>query len=464
MRNNGPVFVLVPIFVVVLGIAARSQQSNVEFMSLDAAQPILKAFSNALPSGLPGTPAPEAWSTWLRTEDANIRRRLDIGEEDTLTNLLRFGVTYTREYQIDRDDLARYGNSTLVNAFAEHRADDLVRALASPTANEGMMEMRAFLIRRGYSFKTPEDRARVKQYLLANLARMRDEFTQFREKLKTADPSEQSQLYAQRGISLDTNLWPDYALDRSLGEMAKAGLLKPGSVRRIAIIGPGLDFANKEFGNDFYPPQSIQPFAILDSLIRLGLTDPKNFKLFTFDISTSVNIHLARTQKSAASGRPYVVQLPWNSAVPFNPEYFAAFNTYWQALGAQIGTPVNPVSVPVKVAQEIHIRAVSIRPEIARQVIPVDMNIVFQHLTGTDPDWDLDLVIGTNIFIYYGAFEQSLARANLAAMLKPGGFVLTNDLLADKVPSHLDEVHTTTIEVRSNPQIMDHVYCYRRQP
>jgi hypothetical protein len=456
---------LVSLIVVVgLCIQAACQPPKVEFISLEATQAILREFSDTLPAELRNGPDGAAWSVWVKAQDTSIRQRLELGEEDTLTNLLRFGVTYTEEYQIDREYLARYGKSTLVNSFAENRANDLVRALASSNANEGMQEMRAFLIQRGYSFKTAQDRERVKQHLLENLAHMRDEFAQFREKLKTADPSEEAQLYSQRGISLDTNLWSDYALDRSLGELVKAGLLKPGSVRRVAIVGPGLDFANKEFGNDFYPPQSIQPFAVLDSLIRLGLTDPNAFQLYTFDISPSVNIHLARAQKNAAAGKPYVVQLPWNSAVPFNEEYFAAFDTYWQKLGNQIGAPVKPVPVPLKLAQDIHIRAVSIRPEIARQIIPIDMNIVFQRLTATDPDQRFDLIIGTNIFIYYGAFEQSLARANLAAMLKPGGFVLTNDMLADKVPSQLEEAHRTTIEVRSEPKIMEYVYGYRRQP
>ena len=53
--------------------------------------------------------------------------------------------------------------------------------------------------------------------------------------------------------------------------MVEKGLLRPGSVQKIAIVGPGLDFANKEKGNDFYPPQTIQPFAMLDSLTRLGV-------------------------------------------------------------------------------------------------------------------------------------------------------------------------------------------------
>jgi hypothetical protein len=464
MTKYGFMSLLIALFGFALSSPAVSQQPKTEFISLEAAQPVLHAFPDSLPAELRNAPDAAAWAAWVKAQDASIRQRLELGEEDTLTNLLRFGVTFTNEYQIDREYLAQYGKSSLVNSFAENRANDLIRALSSPTANEGMMEMRAFLLKRGYSFKTAQDRARVKQHLLDNLAHMRDEFAQFREKLKTADLSEQAQLYAQRGISLDSNLWPDYALDRSLGELVKAGMLKPGSVRRIAIVGPGLDFANKEYGNDYYPPQSIQPFAVLDSLVRMGLTDPATFQLYTFDISPSVNIHLARAQENAAAGKPYVVQLPWNSAVPFNPDYLAAFKTYWEALGSQIGVPVKPVTVPLKLAQEVNILAASIKPEVARRITPVDMNIVFQHMDTTDPDQKFDLIVGTNIFIYYEAFEQSLARVNLAAMLKPGGFVLTNDMLADKVPSQLEEAHRTTIEVRSQPQIIEHVYCYRRLP
>lgn len=463
MRKTLPLSVLIPIAGFVLAIAAAPQSGNVEIMSLEAIQPILRGFSGALPQEFPGAPDDTAWSAWVKAEDLGIRQRLEEGEEDTLTNLLRFGVTYTDEYQIDREFLSVFGKSTLVNAFADKRASDLVRALSYRGASEGMQEMRAFLIKRGYAFNTEQDRARVKQHLLENLAHMRDEFAKFREELKSVDPAEQAHLYAQRGISLDTNLWPDYALDVSLRELVKAAMLKPGSVHRIAIVGPGLDFANKEYGNDFYPPQSIQAFAVLDSLIRLGLTDPRSFEVYTLDISPSVNIHLARAQKNAIAGKPYVVQLPWNSAVPFNPEYFAAFEKYWQTLGNQIGSPVKPAAVPVKLAQDIHIRAVSIRPEIARHITPVDMNIVFQHLAATEADDKFDLIIGTNIFIYYGAFEQSLARANLSAMLKPGGFALSNDMLAGKVPSHLQEVHRTAIQVRSGPQIIEHVYCYRRE-
>ena len=87
------------------------------------------------------------------------------------------------------------------------------------------------------------------------------------------------------------------------------GLLKPGSVHRIAIVGPGLDFVNKKSGSDFYPPQTTQPFAVIDSLARLGLADPATIDVYTFDISPRVNRHLERARKDATAGKGYTIQL-----------------------------------------------------------------------------------------------------------------------------------------------------------
>jgi len=71
-------------------------------MSFEAGQPILHALRNSLPPGLDASRLDVAqWTQWLRTADAEVRHRLDAGEEDTLTNLLRFGVTFTKEYRID---------------------------------------------------------------------------------------------------------------------------------------------------------------------------------------------------------------------------------------------------------------------------------------------------------------------------------------------------------------------------
>ena len=51
-----------------------------------------------------------------------------------------------------------------------------------------------------------------------------------------------------------------------------------------------------------------------------------------------------------------------------------------------------------------------------------DVNIVTERLDGGA----FDLVIATNVFIYYDLFEQALALSNVEAMLRPGGFLLAN--------------------------------------
>lgn len=431
-------------------------------MSYERARPILLALPEAVPTELRSGADATSWLRWSQATDRSIRKRLEQGEEDTLTNLLRFGVTFTKEYRIDNVYLARYGQSDLVDGFAKRRARDLVRTLAQPGASEGIRHMRLFLEKKGFSFQTPAGRKKIEAHLLQNLARMRDEFVTYAAKLKTATPQQASELYAERGISLDTNLWPDFALHQQLERMVTERLLKPGSIRRVAIIGPGLDFANKELGNDFYPPQTIQPFAVIDSLAQLGLADPEKVDLYTFDISSSVNLHIARVLERARAGQPFVVQLAWDKTVPRSQTYLAGFTPYWKALGGKIGSAVSPLPVPAVVSEQVMIRAVKIRPSVLLRVVPVDTNIVFQSVPLSPAD-KFDLVIGTNIFVYYGPFEQSLARANVSAMMKPGAFLLTNDLLSDAVPSGLMKPTEARTTLSTQPAIHENMYCYRRE-
>jgi hypothetical protein len=442
-------------------ISGRSQSPpKSAFISLHEAQASLSAYKDSLPAELQSAaPLDEAkWAKWVQQSDQEVRLRLERGQDDTLSNLLRFGVTYTSEYRIDDSYLPRYGQSSLVDAFANNRANDLVRALASPKSTEGFWEMRTFLEKKGYSFRTPADRAKVKRYLLANLARLRDDFIKAH-----SEEAKQNrwQAFEDRGLSLDTNLWPDYDLDLHLRAMVEKGLLKPGSVRRVAVVGPGLDFVNKIEGYDFYPPQTIQPFAVLDSLFRLKLADPATVELDTLDISTDVNTHIERIRKSAAAGKPYVLQLPWNSGGRWTEEFLAQFVPYWKNLGATIGEPVQPVAVP-KGAEGIEIRAVKVPPAIVSLVKPFDVNIVYQRLE-LEPEERFDLIIGTNIFLYYGAFEQSLVRANVASMLKPGGYLLSSDKLADRIENGLEPALTTPIPMTGPPVVTDYIFSYRRR-
>ncbi|HUI39089.1 MAG TPA: amino acid permease [Candidatus Nitrosotalea sp.] len=441
------------------GEARAQSAAGRDFLTFEQAQPVLRTLKDKLPPELTadGPLTAAKWMNWVRKEDAGIRARLERGEEDTLTNLLRFGVTYTKEYRIDDEYLAKYGHSSLVGAFADTRANDLIRAMAGGRGNEGIAHMRAFLEKKGYSFRTPAERKRTKAYLLANLGRMRDEMLRYIEEVRQG---KRSQLFEDRGISLDTNLWPDFLIDRHLMRMAEKGLLRRRAVHRVAIVGPGLDFANKEMGNDFYPRQTIQPFAVLDSLFRLGLADPASLEVYTLDISPEVNIHIERARKNAAAGRGYVVQLPWDTSARMTPEYRSAFIEYWQKFGASVGKNVQPIAVPDAAAAVTQTRAVEIRPEVAGRITALDANIIFQHPA---PNGGFDLIIGTNIFIYFGELEQSLASRNMALMLNPGGFVLSNDKLPSSEADGLADSLQSSQVVARNPDRVEFMFTYVRR-
>lgn len=75
---------------------------------------------------------------------------------------------------------------------------------------------------------------------------------------------------------------------------------RDAAVRQRAIVGPGLDFADKLRGYDFYPPQTIQPFAVIDSLIHHGLSDAATLRVTAFDLSPQA---LARRSLATPCGR-----------------------------------------------------------------------------------------------------------------------------------------------------------------
>lgn len=432
-----------------------------QFVPFSAAQPILKAYLNSLPADLKlgGQPTAAAWDAWVHRNDQEIRARLERGQEDTLTNLLRLGVTYTKQERISYADLERFGKDKYIDSLASKRADDLIRVLSSSNASEGMKEMRSFLEKQGFNLRTPDGQKEVKAYMLANLARMRDEVLRAEAELYKKKGTDLSQQFKDRGISTDSNLYPDYTIELHLRHMMEQGMLKPGSIRRVAIVGPGLDFVNKNSGSDFYPPQSTQPFAVIDTLARLQLADPATVELTTLDISSRVNKHLAHARTEAEAGKWYTIQLLSSPSDQWSKDYAAGFMEYWQKLGNQIGKPATRIPVP-DAASDIWNRAVSVRPAVVLHVTPEDMNVVFQTIP-LPPEKQFDLVIGTNIFVYYDSFEQSLARANLATMIKPGGYLITNEALAGNAPTKLADSLKTKIVV--TPSDTEYMYTYARQ-
>ncbi len=472
---------------VLLACSVFAQPSGwrVVYISYDEAQPILEALAEVLPAELKSVKPSNlasAWPGWVAGRDAEIRARLARGDEDSLVNLLLFGTSFTRRTRLTKenlDALARRENDStsgslasrhkdkLLGEWVEGRTSDLLRALAAPGDNERLLFVRRFLEQKGFRPGNPSSRPQLKAYLLANLARVLKEQATYAQLLDAArrlgDPTEEfadrSKLFRDRGLSLDTSLAPNFALEESLKAMQAHGLLTAGGVRRVAVIGPGLDFVDKEAGYDFYPEQTIQPFTLIDTLLRLGLSRADTLEVTTFDISPRVNDHLTRARERARRGIGYTVQLPRDPDRQWKPEAIR----YWNRFGDQIGASVPPVRVPASVGK-LEIRAVRIRPAIVTRVNPVDLNIVLQQLDLPAAKDKFDLIIATNVFVYYDVLEQSLALANVEQMLRPGGFLLSNNALLELPASRVRSVDYLTTVYSDRPDDGDHIVWYQYNP
>jgi hypothetical protein len=243
--------------------------------------------------------------------------------------------------------------------------------------------------------------------------------------------AERSRLYRDRGLATDTSVRVNYAIEDALrglaAVMARGSDASGRPVRRVAIVGPGLDVIDKQQGYDFYPPQTIQPLAVIDSLIRLGLADADTIRLTTFDVSARVNDHIAEMTRRARAGQPYTLYLPLDGATAWAPGLLSYFATFGSAIGNQL-----PVTIPPGIGP-LRLRAVAVRPSVAERITARDVNITAQSPT-LENDQNFDLIVGTNVFLYYDRLQQGLAMVNIAGMLRPGGILLSNNALVE-VPS-----------------------------
>jgi hypothetical protein len=414
-----------------------------------------------------------AWPGWIERHDRQVRARLEQGDEDTIVNWMLFGTSFTSRPRavLGAVESGAAADPQLVLQrtieLIEARLDDLLRALAAPGNDERRLFARALLQRKGLRFATSADREEARKYLLAAVIRVAGEQDQIDQELGATsggDPLkefvERSRLFRARGLSLDTSLIPNYSVEQALLAMKARGLLKPGSVRRVAIVGPGLDFADKDVGFDVYPQQTLQPFAVLDSLQRLGLAPASgNPDIVLLDISPRIIDHVTQARARAVKNTGYTLNLPLPKSTPWLPEV----RKYWETFGDRIGAPAQaPTSKAI--ADVADLRAVRARASAVQQMSVLNLNIVTERLDGEA----FDLVIATNVFIYYDVLEQALAMANVEAMLKPGAFLLAN-LSAPRLTSvTLRPVETTrTLYTRASgarEDILDFIVWYRRSP
>jgi hypothetical protein len=453
----------VVVVAVVFAVVVVVSQGEKATISAKEVAPFLELLrEDFIPAELRGKSASELetiWPKWAADRNAAIRARVDGGDEDSIAYFALYGASFTKRPRATEKELAALVTSPdQAIAAMRPRLDDLLAAAAAPGTDERLQFAAQVFMRKGLDVSTAAGTQQARAFLEDRLRAIGSGSAGRASTVldPTAATLETQTVFRDRGLSTDTSICTQHGIDEALSAVVGRAAIRTGTIRRVAIIGPGLDFTDKLEGYDFYPQQTIQPFAVIDSLMRYGLADPDGVDVVAFDLSARVLQHVGAARARAQQGMPYTVVLPHNTDRPWTP----ALVDYWGRFGNFIGEAGKGPAAPSG-AGHVDVRSVAVRPEVVRSMTARDVNIVLER-----PEIEpFDLVIATNILIYYGVFEQSLALSNIARVLRPEGYLLSNSLIFEVPPNPIRRIGATDVKymaVTGVGDTGDRIYWYQR--
>jgi hypothetical protein len=451
-------------------LLVASAAGSTRSLALADARPVLAALGDQVPAELrhlSGSDADARWSAWLARRDATIRGRMARGDEDSVVNLLLYGTSFTRWPRATPAALPSASDAALA-AVMNGRVSDLAAAIESPGDDERLRFVRSVVERDGAPAGVFSRQA-ARRYLTRLRSRVLAENEHYMRRLADAAASEasrqraaQATLYRDRGLSSDTSLRVDFALEQTLAALRDRGELAGRPAARIGVIGPGLDFLDKGQGYDLFPVQTIQPFALIDSLRRLGLAERPT--VTALDLSPRVLAHVREARAHALRGEPYRLNVLIEKDTAM-ARLEPALAEYWRRFGDRIGGSAES-AIPEAYAGQVRGRTVTVRPEVVLDVRDAELNVVTERVS----DAAFDLIVATNVLIYYDSFDQALALKNIASMLRDGALLMTNQPVPMPVvcglsPVLIISVDFDRVQSGSGPHRRgDSIFVYRKQP
>jgi hypothetical protein len=225
-------------------------------------------------------------------------------------------------------------------------------------------------------------------------------------------------LYRERGLSTDSAVEAGYLVHLGLATL-KA--LEPSRhIRRVLIIGPGLDLAPRTGLIEAGPPESYQPYAVVDSLLSLGLARLDDLVVIGADVNPRVVDHL-----ETASRRDVVLSLVTgvgdSGAVTLQEDY----RKYFESLGRSIGALLPAPELPARYSGHPR-KALRIRSDVTRVVSGVGLDVATDRIDQSGGEM-FDLIVATNVLPYLDDQLLTMALANIATSLGPGGVFVHNE-------------------------------------
>jgi SAM-dependent methyltransferase len=288
------------------------------------------------------------------------------------------------------------------------RVHALLRATDSTDADARLTYFRA-LVNSAFSLRRDREAAVTREYARAMRFLYQKEFVAQR----SSDPANAVEaLYHSRGFSTDTAVEAGYVVYLGLGVVKSLHADRP--IRRVLIVGPGLDLAPRTGFLEEGPPESYQPWAVIDALLQLGLSRADDLEVVGGDINPRVVSHLRRERRF-----PPTLHLVSGIGATATTTPSDDYREYFASLGRALDSK----SAGSTTADGHFTKTVRVDPRSARILNAEALDIVTERLQGGP----FDLIVATNILPYFDDSELLLAIANIASMLAPGGVFLHNE-------------------------------------
>lgn len=269
-------------------------------------------------------------------------------------------------------------------------------------------------------------------------------------------------LYQNRGHSTDTQIEANFAVHTALAALKAQS--PDTTIKKVLIVGPGLDFAPRTDLIDLFGPQSYQPFAVADALLSLKLADVSRLQIHCVDINERVIAHLQNLPRQKEISLSLLSGIKDTAAHPLTDDY----KTYFRELGKSIRVSNSASALEVPLQFAAHLRtSLHVRPEIVNAISADRLNIITERYQNS-PQYDL--VIVTNVFPYFSAPELLFALTNIAAMTADGGYLIHNELqtvisqFATSLGLPLQQARTVMIASGEKAPLFDGIAIHRKHP